>query len=184
MQINNITIREYISLPEGNEYDVYMDILKPVNFFCGRKCVVNKLSFDEVNTMGSILDNPNLQDVKDLFVSFFRVKGDIYESEDNVFFNESVFTFFKARLFLYDLLKGIRKKEKNMLGGDEDYKMIAIRAGERLAPYSSLLTKIQLGEQFGFRPKEIGGWRYTEVLHMLSANKEYQLVQRDYALQK
>ena len=180
-ELNNISIKEYFSLQDSSAYDVFLDILKPKNLFCGKRFDTSKMTYDEYLTIISILNKPNLLNVKDLFVHLWRIKGSIKISAEEMFFNESVFVLFSAKRFLKEFIEHKIKLENKILYSEPDIKMLEIKAGERLKPFQTMITKINIGKQFGINPYEVGKWKYSEVLNILATNNALNQVQRDYA---
>lgn len=179
-EIKNISIREYFTIGDTSEYDVFLDILKPKNLLCGKKFDTKKLTYDEYLTTISILNNPNALNVKDLFVHLWRIRGDMKISADDLFFNESIFVFFRAKRFLKEFIEQKIELEKKMLYSEPDTRMIEINAGKRLKPFQPMITKISIGKQFGINPYDVGKWKYSEVLNILATNNALQEVQKDY----
>lgn len=184
MQIKDINILQYFQLEDTSSYDVFLDILKPENKFCGRSCNLSKITYNEFKVAVSIFNNPNAQDLKELFIMLFKIKGDINTRESDLFYNESVFTFFKARKFLHNFLEESLKLEEKVLYSEPDIKMISIKANETLAPFNTLLSKMKIGSQFGVDPEEIGNWKYKKVLNILAANNAVNTVNKRYHEQK
>lgn len=181
MDIKDITVREYFGMLDTSQYDVFIDILKPTNFYCGKKCMNKLLSFDEVKVMAKIFNNPTLENIKDMFITCFNIKGSINVSEDELFFNESVFALFRAKRFLQEFIKNTLERENKVLSQDPDPKLIAINAANRLAPFSHELVKIDLAQKFGVTPDDIGGWKYSKVFRILAATSIRDSVRKDYS---
>lgn len=179
-EIKNITVEEYFNLKDSLVYDVFLDVLKPKNLFCGNVFDTNKMTYDEYLTIISILNNPNLLKIKDLFVHLWRVNGDIKNSSEDLFFNESIFVLFRAKRFLKEFIESKIKIERNVLYSEPNLKMIEIKAGERLKPFQTMIAKITIGKQFGINPYEVGKWKYSEVLNILATNNALNEVQTDY----
>jgi len=174
-QIKNISLLQYLELPEGNDYDVYMDILKPVNSFCGGSFDESKLTFDQHHTMISILNKPTLEDIQELFIHLFNIKRKGIRSCKHRFLNESVFTYFRARKVLS------MSFETMYLSSVPDPKMDILNACERLAPWGRRLSMIQIGKMFGKFPHEVGNIPYTEVIHSLVPVKIVEDIKFEYS---
>ena len=177
--IDNITVKDYFELQDSSEYDMFIDTINPKNSFNGKRCNVSKLSFDEVEVIKSIFNNPTVNNIKELFIELFRL-GDANTSANDEFHNTSVFDLFRAKRFLQDWIVKVIEVENIQLSGIADDKLLMINAAERLKAVSHLLTKMRLGEQFSKSPSEIGKWKYNTVFTMLVANKRSNDVQRDY----
>ena len=178
--IKDISLQEFIHLPEGNEYDGYMDILKPVNLFCKGVFDTGSLTFDEHHTMISILNNPTTDTVEELFTHVFNIKRRGFYSSRRRLLNESVFTFFRARTFLLNHINTMREYENKLFYVKPDEKLDIIGANEKLAPWGTLLPKIKLGKMFGKFPSEVGKLPYMEVIHILAANKDVEELENQY----
>ena len=181
-QIDNITIGEYFSLKDSMAYDIFIDTMKADNHFLGKSCKVSALTFNEVEVMKGIFRAPTFNDIKDLFILVFNIKGNIKESAELQFLNASVFDLFRAKNFLLEFISGIIRKEQTWLSGDEtDEKLLRLNASERLKPFSNILTKIRIAEQFKCTPKEVGHWKYIDVFNIMVANKVKDDLQREYS---
>ena len=181
-QIDNITVGEYFSLKDSTSYDIFIDTLKGDNNFLGKSCKVSALTFNEVEVMKGIFREPNFNDIKDLFILLYSIRGNIKESAELQFLNASIFDLFKAKNFLLGFIEGVIRKEQTWLSGDEsDEKLLRLNASERLKPFSNILTKIRIAEQFKCTPKEVGEWKYIDVFNILVANKVKDDLQREYS---
>lgn len=181
MTIENITILEYFQLEDTTKYDIFLDVMNPENLLCGKKCNTSSLTYDEVKVMRTIFSNPNSDDLKELYLMLFKIKGDRYTSPDEIFFNESVFQLFKATNFIKQFIKDINDKEAQWLSGDENEVLKMLNAGKRLAPFSHLLNKVDLAERFGVTPDEVGNWKYLKVFNMLAALGVRSDIQKEYS---
>tara|TARA_R110002049_G_scaffold309180_1_gene518140 strand:- start:27706 stop:28260 length:555 start_codon:yes stop_codon:yes gene_type:complete len=180
MEIKNISILEYFELQDTSDYDFFIDLVKPENLFCKRVFDVSKMTYNEFHTIISIFNNPNLENIKDLFVHLYRIKGDLSKSAEKMFFDESIFTFFKAKKFISEMIKEKLRIEDKALYSEPDTRLIEIGASKRLKPFSVMLTKVSLGKQFGIDPYEIGNWQYSKVFNILATNNALNQVQKDY----
>ena len=181
MTIDNISIYEYFTLVDTEKYDIYIDHIKPENKLCGKSCNTASLTFDEVQVARAILSDPNGEDLKDLYIMLFRIKGTINISEDELFFNERVFQLFKAARFIKEYIQEVNKKETEWLGGKKNDVLEMLDAGKRLAPFSHLLKKIDLANMFGTTPSEIGRWEYSKVFGILAATNVRADIQKEYS---
>ena len=181
MQIKNITIGEYITLEDSTEYDIFVNTLNPKNLFCGRKANYKALTFDEVQVTRSILNNPNFQDIKDLFCMLYDIRGSYKQSADNEFLGQRVFDLFAAKKYLDDFIVSLGDREAKMLSGTPDVKAEMVNASKRLAPYNHLLTKLRLSKEHSCGdPDVIGRWKYSKVFNILVAEKVQADVMKDY----
>ena len=180
MEIEDITIQEYFTMEDSTEYDIFVDILKPVNLFAGRRCNTNNLTFDEVQVMKVLFQNPTFNTIEDLIILCYRLKGDIRESAGKQYLSTSVFDLFRAKTFLQEFIIETIDKERMWLSGKSDEKLLMINAEKRLSPFSHLLTKIRLAEQFSTTDSIIGGWKYSKVFTILTANKIHADLMKEY----
>ncbi|MBL4593762.1 MAG: hypothetical protein JKX68_08115 [Flavobacteriales bacterium] len=178
--IENITIQQYFSLEDATSYDIFLDVMNPENLFCGKKCNVSSLTFDEIQVTRKILSNPNTEDIKDLYLMLFGVRGDMDNSPDELFLNESVFQLFKATNFIKDFIGKINKKEAEWLSGDKSDVLEMLNASNRLAPFNHLLQKTDLAQMFGTTPDEIGSWKYSKVFIILASQKVRNEIQKEF----
>lgn len=177
----DISIRDYFQLEDTTEFDIFIDSMKPSNRFEGGTFNESKLTFDQVEYIKNVLREPTIIGVKDMFVICFRLRGDITMSEEEQFFNASVFEMFAAKKYIQDFFIKLIEREQNSLVGIPDDKMLAVNGYERLAPFSHQLTKMQLAERFGKEPHEIGKWRYDRVFNIMVSDKVSNDIQREKA---
>lgn len=181
LTINNISIREYFSMEDTTKYDIFLEHMNPENLFCGKKCNTSALTFDEVQILRSIFSDPNPEDLKDLYLLLFSIRGDRHTSPDEIFYNESIFQLFKATNYIKEYIKGINKKEMEWLSGEDNDVLKMLNAGERLAPFNHLLKKIDLAERFGVTPDEVGRWKYLKVFNMLAGLGVRSEIQKEFS---
>jgi len=180
MTIDNICIAEYFSLEDTEKYDIYIDHIAPENLLCGRKCNTANLTFDEVQVARSILANPNANDLMELYIMLFRIKGSMQMSEQEMFLRESVFQLFRAARFIREYIEGVNKKETEWLGGNENGILTMLDAGKRLAPFSHLLKKMDIAQMFARTPSEIGRWKYSTIFSILASTQVRADIQKEY----
>lgn len=182
--IENISIKQYFELVDSSEYDIFIDVMQSSNVFNGKRCNLSKLSFDEVEYIKKLLNSrPSINDMMVLFIELFNL-GSIDISAQNEFLNASVFDLFRCKKYIQDYIVEIVEREIKVLNGEPDTKLIMINASERMQPFSHVMSKMRLAEQFSVTPKEIGKWKYNEVFGYLVANKVNNDIQRDYQKQK
>ena len=179
-EIDNISIIQYLNLEDSSSYDIFIDCLNPVNSFNGKQCNINKLTFDEVQVIKQILRHPNEETIKELIQELYNVKGSFVLSRDTEYYSASIFDLFKCITFLSDFVKSVIEKENNWFGGVDDDKMLMINASKRIAPFSHLLTKMNLAEQFSTTDSKVGGWKYNKVFALLQANKVNNDLKKEY----
>ena len=177
--IDNISVLEYFQLEDTSDYDIFIETINAKNIFNGHRFDKSKLTFDEVEILKGILQNPNLDNIKEMFIELFHL-GNYKTSADNEFNNTSVFDLFRAKKYIQDYIVKIVDTENKVLAGVPDDKLIMINAGEKLKAVSHLLTKMRLAEQFSKAPSEIGNLKYNTVFSYMLANKLSNDVQREY----
>lgn len=180
MEIEDITIQDYFTMNDSSQYDMFVDIMNPVNMFAGRRCNTNNLTFDEVQVMKVLFQNPTFNTIEDLIILCYRLKGDIKQSAKKQYLSTSVFDLFRAKTFLQDFVINTIDKERMWLSGKSNEKLLMINAEQRLKPFSHLLTKIKLAEQFSTTDSEIGSWKYSKVFTILTANKIHADLMKEY----
>lgn len=179
--INDISIIEYLQLEDSSSYDIFIDILNPVNRFAGRTFNPNRLTFNEVEIIKSVFSgNAELEDIKELFIHLYKIKGTMRESADEIFFKTSVFDLFKAKAFLSEFILSILERERDWLSSPPDDKMLMLNAGERIKPFNSLLTKMTIAKDFNCTPREVGEWSHLEVFNIQVVNKVFNDLQKEY----
>jgi len=179
--IEDISVLEYFNLLDTSKYDFYIDILKEENRFCGNVFNVANLTFNEFKYMISVFNDPNLDNLKELFIHLFRIRGDFSVSSEKLFYNESIFQFFKAKNFIINMMREKLKVEEKLLYSEPDTKMIEIGGYDMMRPFSTMLAKVNIGKQFGVDPEIVGNWKYTKVLNILATNNIVSEVQRIYS---
>lgn len=178
--MKNISLRDYFLLEDSSEYDNFIEIIKPENRLCNKVFDSNKLTFNEFRTIISIFNSPNPSDLMDLFIHLYRIKGSFQISAKDELLNESVFQFFRALRYLKIFVDSKLKLEEKLLYSEPDTKMLEINAYKRMEPFSTMLTKIKLAEQFGKTPEEIGNWKYTQVINILASNNVLSQINKEY----
>lgn len=159
VKLKNITVREYLSLDYTFNYDTAFELIEPKNWFKGRFCRWEKLTFDQMTLVKRIMINPAIED----FGLLYRIT---YKTD---FLQGSIIEFFQSKKWLDKKVIETLKMEEKLLSSVPDPKLIA--AGiERLKKFGELNTKIDLAAQFGKTPTEIGEWKYTDVLLVKARN--------------
>ena len=153
------------------QYDIFIDCMNPVNSFNGKQCQVSKLTFDEVEVMKSVFKNPTMDDIMELIIMCYDLRGDMNKSAQEQYLNTSIFDLFRVKTFLQEFIVNTIEKEIDWLSGKSDDKLLMINAEERLKPFSHILSKINLAEQFSTTVSEVGKWKYNTVFTILVANK-------------
>ena len=185
IKIQDLTIYEYFfSGVNTDQQDSIIEFLKPENKFLGKQFIEKNITFDEMEVLKRSLNNPNLESMSKVIIPLFRVYGDINTREVESFMNESIFQLFRAQKYLQQFVSRRMEIEKRAFEGRLDVKLIRIKAGEKLAPYSHQLSKNQLAKDFGCDPDTIGGWKYNKVFSILASNSALSGVKADYADQK
>lgn len=181
MQVEDITIAEYFSMEDTTKYDIFIEAIKPKNEFAGKSCDTKNLTFDEVEVMKNILANPNFEDIMELFILVFRIRGNMDISEKEIYYNASIFDLFRATNYLKEFIIGVYEKEKMWLSAKEDDRLLMINAHNRIKPFSHLMAKVSLAKMFGKTPQEIGKWRYVDVFNIQAGVKTWDDLQKEYA---
>ena len=179
--MNKITLREYFNLKDTSEYDFYIDIIQSENMLCGKKFDHNKLTFNEFHIAISIFNNPNLSELIELFIHLFRINDTFEISSKNRLLNESVFQFFKALRYIKLFIEEKLNLQEKLMYSEVDARMLEINGYKRLKPFSIILIKIKLAEQFGKTPEEIGYWKYSQVVNILASNNIISQIEKEYA---
>lgn len=178
--IDNISVKEYLELQDTSEYDFYADILKPKNLFCGQVCDVEKITFNEFHTMLSIFQKPTLQNIQELFVHLYRVRGNMQISAIDLFYNEKVIQYFRAKRYLEEWVKNQLELENRMMSGEVDTKMLEIKGYKRMKPFSVQITKMNIGKQFAVEPEVVGNWKYKKVRQIMATNSLLNQIKTEY----
>ena len=162
MELKNITIGKYLSLPEQLKfrYDLVYDYIKPLNSFNGKECNLLNLTFDEVSVVKKILANPKQETIKKLF--------EICYSEESLL-KCSIFDYFQAKKYIDEEVIRMVEREKKLLKRLPNKKGKKVNT-EDLNKFGSLNTKIEIGQMFGVNPYDVGNWKYNDVLHIQAYN--------------
>jgi hypothetical protein len=168
MDIKNITIKEYFTLSNTLVYDSVFEFLKPTNEFRGKRCNFKSLSFDEVSVLKKIIGNPTIDNLRLIYKILYKEWFD----------GGNVIEFMQSYKWILDKIKEVGERENKLLKSDTDYKLV--QAGiNNLNKFGILNTKINLAERFGVTPKEIGQWKYIDVLHIQSHGITTQQIQKN-----
>lgn len=160
MEVKNIAIKKYLELDYKFSYDLIFEHIPPENLFNGKICNEKNLTFDEVTVIKKLSANPTI----DAMTLLYKV---CYEEEN--FLKCKVIDFFKSKKWLDNMIIALVEREKIMLFSNPDERQI--RAGsEKLKKFGTLNTKIKIGQMFGLPPREIGAWKYVDVLHIEAWN--------------
>jgi hypothetical protein len=180
--VSDISVSQYFALNEKEaiKYDIYINTLNPSSKFCGKYLDTSKLTYEQVELIRLTFKNPTIDDIKELFLMIWGIRGDIQRSADRMFMDESIFSLFRAKNYIQKFLIKLIEKEKKMLSAPPDVKSEAVNAGERLSPVNFILTKNRLAERFGCMPSDIAKMKYTEIFLTLLADKMYADVSNDY----
>ena len=176
MKITNIKIKDFIIKKDVYFYSLVQKEVKEDNLFNGKICNWGELTYDEVAVIEKIYKNEEMT-IEQLTI-LFKI---CYKEDD--FLNCWVIDFFKAKKWIDKKIIETVKRERAMLASQMDSRMIAAGSGN-LAKFGTLNAKIRLGEMFGFRPSEVGAWKYTEVLFILAHNTTTDLIKNNLATQK
>ena len=179
-EINNISIIEYLSLEDPSEYDIFLKSIIAENKLCGKICQTNKITFDEVEVLKKTFNAPGPEDLKDIFILLYGIRGDMKRSDSEEFYSESIFQLFRVINYFKKWLKEIDKKEREWLSNESNDVLTMLDAGKRLIPFNHLLTKIDVAERFSKTPDEIGIWTYGRVFTIIVAIKVRSDIQKEF----
>lgn len=180
MTIDNIDIQTFFSLKDSTAYDIFIDPIIAKNEFKNKKANLNKLTFDEVEYIKGVFLKPNFQDIMDVMCHCYNIRGTFEVSQKKQYLSTSIFDLFRSQKYVQQFIKDIIKKELMWLNNNDDDKLLMINAGQRLKPFSHLLTKIRLAEMFSKTPSEIGKWKYSYIFTILCANSTLADLQKEY----
>ncbi len=179
--IEDITIKEYLSLVDSSQYDIFIDTLDAVNRFASKCAMFSHLTYDQVEVMKQVFDAPNVNDLKDVFCLCYNLRGDMTQSADDQFYSTSVFDLFRAKRYMQEYITSLVEREAKVFSGTPSDASIQVNEAKRLAPFNHSLSKIRLAEQFGVAPQKVGKWNYNYVFALLATNKIYNDIQREKA---
>lgn len=179
-KINDISIKDYFGLENPSEYDIFLESIMPENKLCGKICQMNKITFDEVEVLKKTFNAPNPEDLKDIFILLYGIRGDMKRSDNEEFYSESIFQLFRVINYFKKWLKDIEKKEREWLSNESNDVLAMLDAGKRLVPFNHLLSKIDIGEMFSRTPDQIGAWTYGKVFTIIVAIKVRREIQKEF----
>ncbi len=168
-KIKNIKVSSYLKLDYTFKYDMLFDLIPEKNEFNGSVCDFDSLTFDEVSLIKRILQEPDMDGIKMLY--------DICYNQD--YTKGLIIDFFQSRKWIDKKIIEIIETESKLLFVSPDPKLIAAGV-EDLSRYGVMNTKIDLGMQFGKSPKEIGEWKYNDVLVIQARNNMMRQIEKKY----
>jgi len=171
IKIADISVYDYFHAEDTTQYDVLVTCLKPLNSFAGKKCNVSNLTYNEVEVIKMILRQPTMQNIMDLIILCYDIRGTMKQSAEEIYLLTSVFDLFRAKQYIQNFIILILNREKSWLTGKKDDKLLMINSAQRTKNISQLLTKMMLAEKYSCTPKEVGNWKYSEVFAILVATK-------------
>lgn len=174
IEIKNISVKKYLALNYSFNYTQAFEFIKPLNLINGKSCIIEEFTFNEVNTIKILYQDSNIDKIKMLYELCFK--------EDNLL-NCGVLEFFQSKKWLDNEIKGLLEREKVLLSRPPDPKHI-MAGSKNLNRFGSANTTVSIGAQFGFRPRDVGKWLYTEVLIIQGINVTNSDIQRNLAKQK
>lgn len=159
--ILNISVKDYFSLSDTSEYDVFIDTLKPKNLFKKVKANINSLTYDEVKMVIRLLSkNITYSELGNIYEIVYKVK-DISDGK--------VIDLFRSKHWIIKEFNNIVQREDKILNIPSDDAAKWEMAGvKRLTPFADLSNKIKIGKMFGVTPMEVGNWKYNDVFTILA----------------
>lgn len=172
--MNNITLKQYASLPDASKYDVLEHIL-PCNEVNGKSMSIHKMPYVNVKhclkLMQGLAGWEKMQQVFDI----------CYNLEDDEFWHMKVTEFFGARNWILQEFKRVVTAESNVFGGKSAEDALWEAAGaDRLKPYTDTLPLISLGKLLGQYPYDLGRKPYGEIFSLLVQTKTQAEVESEY----
>jgi len=173
MKIKNIKIEDYYKLTNTTIYDVVFEFLEPVNSFKNSICDFDKLTFNQVSVFKKLINSPTFENLRFIYSELYNQWFD----------NGNVIEFMQSYKWMLNKLKEVLDREKKMLFSVPDPKLI--QAGiNTLDKYGVWNTYINLAEQFNLNPREIGNWRYLDVLLIQARNKDVKEIRTNLSKKK
>jgi hypothetical protein len=173
--MENITIKQFISLPQSSQNDAVLSSLKPNNFFAGSKMSIGTMPYANVKFAIRLLSKI---DSWDTMARLFEICFDVAASD---FWSANIVEYYQARAFMLSEFQRVINTESKMMASQSTDEHLWVMAGaDRLKPYSDTLPLIQLGKLFGLYPFDIGRKPYNEVFNMLVQIKVQNEVETEY----
>ncbi len=176
MDIPNITIEQWLGLDYSFKYDLAIDLVKAENKFNKKVCEFDRLTFDQVSLFKKLMVKPSMGDLSMIYQLCYG---------EQKFFKCKVFDLFKSKKWLDDKFIRVIKREENWLSSTPDEKTLRAKEEvDRLNQSGEWCIKVSLAEQFGFNPREIGGWPYILVMRIQRRNTALNEVKRKISTMK
>ena len=173
MKIQDIKLANYNKLQNTYVYDIWIDYIQPRPYLQGIKSKDKQdLTFDEVSFLKKYLQKFDFQNFE-MFIKIFFHNFEQIKITDLYFFD-----FVAWYKFVINEIESIIEIE-NTINYDAD-PIMKVAGIDKLERFGELNTKIQLGEQFGKLPNEIGQMLWADVVTILMYNAEKSAIEKTY----
>ena len=172
MVLDNIKVDQFFKLDNADKFGIYFNTLKERNLFRGVVMNPNELSYSDILVLRESLTDVSIE-------SYFTIYKICYNQEPEEFLKGTILEFIQSNRYIINHLKQLAHRESQLLEHEPDPKWEAA-GGERMSVFGGKATLIQLGEQFGKSPREIGDWKYSEVLMVMIYNNRLQSIMKLY----
>ena len=176
MVLENIKVDEFFKLENADKFSIYFNTLKAKNLFRNAVMNPNELSYSDILVLRESLAEPTIQ-------SYFTIYKICYNQNPEEFLKGTILEFIQSNRYIINHLKQLAQRELQMLENDVDPKWEAA-GGERMNIFGGKSVMIQLAEQFGKSPREVGDWKYNEVFMIQLYNSRLQQILKLYNKQK
>lgn len=161
-KIKNITIDEFFKDGATEEHQLLFEWLNPKNEFRGVSADLESLTFSEVSTIKQILNDPTIE-------GYIEMYGICYKQKPEEFLQGSIIEFAQTNRHILSYFKTITDTEARLLIYEPDQKWNDA-GGAKMNIFGDFSPMVQIGEQFGVSPREVGNWKYSDVFALLYYN--------------
>lgn len=150
-----------------------LKFLEPVNCYGVYKSKVKDLTYEQVKSVIRTIRNiKTWKDISDIFETVFGITNE-------QFLEGKVTYFFAAKNYVIKEFERIVKTENKLLSSiSKNHGKWIAAGGERLNRFGDILPLNQLGKIYGVYPFELKDYKYTEILMLLTIEKEQNEVER------
>lgn len=156
MYLENIKVDEFFKTENADRFKIFFNTLKPKNSFRGVAMDESELTYSNVLFLKDALANPTIE-------NYFKIYEICFNQTPESFLKGTILDFIQSNRYIINFMKQLVHREGQLLEGESDAKWIAA-GGEQMSVFGGKAVLIQIAEQFGKSPREIGEWKYNEVL--------------------
>ncbi|HSW67676.1 MAG TPA: hypothetical protein VLH16_03765 [Bacteroidales bacterium] len=171
-KVDNITVDEFFKAGASEGHQLLFEWLNGKNEFNGASADLEALTFAEVSTIKQILNDPTIEG----YISLYEI---CYKQTPEAFLQGKIIEFAQSNRYILDYVKNLTDTEARLLVCEPDPKWEQAGGGQ-MNMFGDLTAMIQIGEQFGLPPREVGNWKYSDVFAVMYFNLILSGVQKKY----